>query len=257
MIKDDSMKEAIAFLQKNTFSSFPYNFSKKYSEKSIEIFRDPVRAMHYCMLDGRRLYFKRGMEIKKIRRQFNGLLLEQDPESAHRYITSDFAVQDGDTVIDAGAAEGNFSLSVVEKASKLILIETDPDWLSALEATFEPWKEKIIIINKFVSDHNSAKTITIDAIAEQVGPVNFIKIDVDGEEGPLVAGSAETLARTGKIKIALCTYHAAGDPEKFSALLRSKNFQTVFSDGYLIYVSRKGLEFPYLRKGLLRAWKSQ
>ncbi len=256
MVKDDSMKEAISFLKSNPFVSPPYPFSKNYSEKSVEITLDPDKAMHYCMLDGKRLYFKRGMEVQKIRRQFKNLLMEQDPHSAHRYITPGFSVQQGDVVIDAGAAEGNFSLSIVEKASKLILIETNPDWLDALEATFEPWKEKLTIINKFVSNHNSTTTITIDRIIEQEGAVNFIKIDVDGEEGPLLAGSANTLDSPSAPKIALCTYHLEGDPEKFSTLLTKKGFVTEFSEGYMIFISQQGLEFPFLRKGILRGWKT-
>jgi hypothetical protein len=256
MIKDSGMKEAVEFLETNAFATPPYPFTKNYSEKNLNIAFDPGCSMHYCILEGKRLYFKRGMEVQKIRRQFNNLLLEQDPQSAHRYLSSGFEVAEGDVVIDAGAAEGNFSLSIIEKVSKLILIETNPAWLDALEATFKPWKEKVIIINKFVSDHNSASTITIDKIIEQEGHVNFIKIDVDGEEGPLLSGSKHTLRLPTAPKIAICVYHREGDPEKFDTLLKEYGFQTVFSDGYMIFISQQGLEFPYLRKGLLKARKA-
>ncbi|MEI6683675.1 MAG: FkbM family methyltransferase [Bacteroidota bacterium] len=255
MVKDDSMREAIAFLGKNTFSSLPYPFSKSHAEKEVAVLLDKERDLYYGFLDGKRLYFRRGLEVQKIRRQLNCLMLEQDPDSAHRYLTDDFTVNDGDVVIDAGAAEGNFSLSVIEKAGKVILIETSPAWLEALEATFEPWKEKVSVINKFVSNHNSDTTITIDRILDQEGPVDFIKIDVDGEEENLLAASSRLLASPGAPKIALCTYHKDGDPEKFEALLKSNGFSTVFSQGYMIFISQRGLEFPYLRKTILRAWK--
>ena len=107
-----------------------------------------------------------------------------------------------------------------------------------------------------MSDSNTDTSITIDRILDQEGPVNFIKIDVDGVEAQLLAGSIQTLALKEAPNIALCTYHLAGDPEKFDTLLRGKGFQTEFSEGYMIIVSSKGLEFPYLRKSLLRAWKT-
>lgn len=250
------MKEALHFLRKNPFTSFPFPFSKEYSEKSVKPCWDKEKQMHYCLLDGKRLYFPHQMKPQQIRRQFCNLLIEQHPESAHRYITGKFDVQEGDIVIDAGAAEGNFSLSVIEKASKLVLIEVNPDWLEALKATFEPWKDKTTIINKFISDHTSDNTITMDKIVEEIHGADFIKIDVEGEESRVLAGSKQTMSLLKPPKIALCTYHKEGDPDSLFALLQGNGFHSDFSDGYLIYVSRKGLEFPYLRKGILRACKS-
>jgi len=250
------MKEALYFLRKNRFTSFPFSFSKEFSEKSVKPCWDKEKKMHYCLLDGKRLYFPRKMKPQQIRRQFCNLLIEQHPQSAHRYITEKFAVQDGNIVIDAGAAEGNFSLSVIEKASKLVLIEVNPDWLEALKATFEPWKDKTIIINKFISDHTSDTTITMDKIVEEIHGADFIKIDVVGEECRVLAGSKQTMSLLQPPKIALCTYHKEGDPENLFASLQGNGYHVEFSDGYLIYVSRKGLEFPYLRKGILRACKS-
>ncbi|HPS74399.1 MAG TPA: FkbM family methyltransferase [Bacteroidales bacterium] len=250
------MKEALYFLRKDRFTSFPFPFSQEFSEKSVKPYWDKEKQMHYCLLDGKRLYFPRKMKPQQIRRQFCNLLIEQHPKSAHRYITEKFAVQDGNIVIDAGAAEGNFSLSVIEKASKLVLIEVNPDWLEALEATFEPWKDKTIIINKFISDHTSDTTITMDKIVEELHGADFIKIDVEGEESRVLAGSKQTMSLLQPPKIALCTYHKEGDPENLFASLQRNGYHVEFSDGYLIYVSRKGLEFPYLRKGILRACKS-
>jgi 16S rRNA A1518/A1519 N6-dimethyltransferase RsmA/KsgA/DIM1 with predicted DNA glycosylase/AP lyase activity len=48
-------------------------------------------------------------------------------------------VAEGDVVVDAGAAEGNFALSVIDKASKVYIIEGDAGWCEALRQTFLPY----------------------------------------------------------------------------------------------------------------------
>jgi 16S rRNA A1518/A1519 N6-dimethyltransferase RsmA/KsgA/DIM1 with predicted DNA glycosylase/AP lyase activity len=63
-----------------------------------------------------------------------------------------FGVSEGDIVVDVGAAEGNFALSVVEKANKVYIIEGNAAWCDALRQTFLPYKEKVEIIQKFLSD---------------------------------------------------------------------------------------------------------
>ena len=77
---------------------------------------------------------------------YNLLSKEQDVRSAHRYLDGAFTFEKGEILVDAGVAEGNFALDVVEKASKLILFEADREWIEPLQATFAPWKEKIVIV---------------------------------------------------------------------------------------------------------------
>ncbi len=72
-------------------------------------------------------------------------------------------VKDNDILSDIGAAEGNFSLSVIDKVQHVYLFETDNDWIEALEKTFEPWKEKVSIIHKFVGNKDTDTCITLDS----------------------------------------------------------------------------------------------
>ncbi len=65
------------------------------------------------------MFFKRSWSEEKIRKYFNELLIEQDIRSPHLYLTNDFNTTEETTIADVGVAEGNSSLSVVEKAKSL------------------------------------------------------------------------------------------------------------------------------------------
>jgi 16S rRNA A1518/A1519 N6-dimethyltransferase RsmA/KsgA/DIM1 with predicted DNA glycosylase/AP lyase activity len=64
-------------------------------------------------------------------------------------------------VIDCGTAEGIFTLSVIDRASKVYCIECDPLWMEALEMTLQPYRDKVIVLNKFASDSDKDGQITI------------------------------------------------------------------------------------------------
>lgn len=246
-------KVALNFIQKNGISVFPYPFAKKYSPRDIKVFFDKKLGLSYVILDEKRLYFKRSWSEKEIKKSYYFLQMEQDIESPHRYLTDNFYVTDNDIVADVGAAEGNFSLSVVEKAKAIYLFETDTEWIEALEATFAPWKEKVNIINKFISDINNDKNVTLDDFFANKGNFDFIKIDVDGAERPLLKGFDELLSSNMPLKLALCTYHQQQDEQEFSDLLIQKGFDITTSKNYMLFIYGEPLQPPYFRRGLIRA----
>ncbi|MDX1939465.1 MAG: FkbM family methyltransferase [Saprospiraceae bacterium] len=244
---------ALDFIKKNGISVFPYPFAEKYSPKDIKVLLDKELGLRYVILDKKRLYFKRSLSEKEIKQNYYFLEMEQDKESPHRYLTDEFQVVDGDTIVDIGAAEGNFSLSVVEKAKAIYLFETDEEWIEALEATFAPWKDKVQIINRFVSDVNDDKNITLDNFFADKDAFDFIKIDVDGAERPLLKGFDELLSSNMPLKIALCTYHQQHDEQEFSDLLIQKGFNITTSKNYMLFIYGEPLQPPYFRRGLIRA----
>jgi len=188
-------------------------------------------------------------------REYSLLMLEQDANSPHRYITNNFKVNDGDVVVDIGSAEGNFSLSNIEKIKKLYLVEADPGWNEALNATFAPWKDKVVILNKYASDKDDEQNISLDGLLQHEEKVNFIKIDVEGAEQQVLAGATVVVNKNKDLKVALCTYHRQDDAETFARLLTEKRFTIEFSNGYMIFINSDRSQFkpPYLRKGLIRA----
>jgi len=207
------------------------------------------------LLNGKKLYFKKRWSKKRIRLSFNELMKEQDPQSPHCYENEDFKVEKGDVFVDIGAAEGNFALSVVEEASRIILIESDKEWLEPLKATFEPWKDKITIVNKFAGDVNKARSITLDDYFGIDEKLSFLKIDVEGAELRLLNGCKRIL-RSGKpLKVAICTYHNAVDEQELNEILTQNGFKTSHSDGFMLVYTDRKLKAPYFRRGLIRAIK--
>lgn len=249
-------KEIISYLSQNPLSVFPYPFTKNYSPTNIKIYYDEqLNNLPYVMHEGKKLYFKRDKKEYKIMREYSFLRLEQDANSPHRYITDTFKINEGDVLIDIGSAEGNFSLSNIEKVKRLYLVEADPGWIEALTATFAPWKDKVTILNKYASDINDDKNISLDALLQHEGKVDFLKIDVEGAEQRVLAGATAVINNNKGLKVALCTYHKQDDAETFAKLLTGKRFNIEFSNGYMIFINGDKSQFkpPYLRKGLIRA----
>lgn len=252
----EEQKEAVHYLRHHPASIFPYDFCEAYRPQDIKVFLDADNGLSYIEQDHKRLYVKRSWNGKKIQRKYNALLLEQDPHSPHRYLTPTFDISEGDVLVDVGAAEGNFALSVADKVKRMYLIEADQEWIEALEATFAPWGDKVVIIRKFVSDRDDDEFMTLNSLLTSDREINFVKIDVDGAERDLLAGSDLLLQHKGPIKLALCTYHRQGDEQEFSSLLQQKGFNLEYSRGFMLFFyNRQKLVPPFFRRGLIRAVK--
>jgi hypothetical protein len=243
----------VKYLKYNPLSIFPYNFIEKYKKNNINVFFDEKCSMHYVLQDNKKLYFRRDWDRLYIQEYFNGLLFEQDIDSPHRYEYDDFCVKHNDVVVDVGAAEGNFSLSIVEKVNKLFLFEVDKAWIDALKMTFMPWKEKVFIVNKYVSN-NSNESVKLDDFFYNVD-INFLKVDIEGAEMELIEGAENILLTQNNIKAVFCTYHKQDHAEQIKTFLNNKGYSTSFSKGYMIFYHDALLSPPYLRRGLIRAEK--
>lgn len=250
---NDEHKEVLGYLENNPVRIFPYPFHDNYSSDKIDVFYAPETGMRYVLQDGKRLYFKKRWSGKRIKRAYSDLLREQDINSPHRYLTDKFTIVNDDVVADIGAAEGNFSLSVIEKIKKLYLFEYDQEWIQALRATFAPWAEKVEIINKYVSDYNDDSHIRLDTFFDMKNDITFLKIDVDGAEAIVLNSCVEVFKAHNSFKVALCTYHKNNDEKDFTLLLKNHGFSISPSKGYMIHYYDKKMKAPYLRRGLIRA----
>jgi hypothetical protein len=252
---NDEQREVLQFLENNEIRIFPYPFHSDYSPGKIEVKYDSGIGMRYVLQDGKRLYFKKRWGTKKIQKSYCDLMREQDINSPHRYMTDSFTIGQTDVLADIGAAEGNFTLAVIEKVSKVYIFEYDEEWIEALEATFAPWSEKVEIIHKFVSDKNDKSNIRFDTFFENKKDINFLKIDVDGAESIVMKSCDEIFKTPLPFKIALCTYHKNDDEKDFTSLLKNYGFIVTPSKGYMINYYDKKMKAPYLRRGLIRATK--
>ena len=247
------IKVGLEYLENRPVVMFPHYFQDHYKSDHVEVFHDQEKKLPYVLLDQKKLYFKRRLSNRRIQKIFNELLKEQDIQSPHCYENINFKVEDNDVVVDVGAAEGNFSLSVVENASRIIIFEGDKEWIEPLEATFSPWKNKVTIVNKFVGDTVDSNFTTLDEYFSSTENISFLKIDVEGAESQLLEGCKRILQSQIPVKIAICTYHKPEDELEFNQLLRHHRFETAHSDGYVLLYRDRNIKAPFFRRGMIRA----
>jgi len=246
--------EIIDYFRKYRFSAIPYKFNKNYLVSDIHVYYDKNYKMFYVYHNNKRLYFPHDWNKETVKQYYNGLRIEQDKDSPHRYEKEGFTVMDGDIIADVGTAEGMWSLDNVEKAEKIYLFECDERWIKALEKTFGPYHDKIVIINKYVSDTNNASNVTLDKFFLK-DKLNFIKADIEGMEIKLLEGSKELLKRENNLKLLLCTYHRENDAEMLKNILNNNGYRTEYSKGYMFNIYDQEFKEPYIRHGIIRAKK--
>ena len=252
---NEEEKEVLNYLQHNKISVFPYSFQKDYKKSDVEVFMDETLNLKYVVFEGKRIYFKRKSSMRGVRRNYTNLLIEQDVKSPHRYLSPDFDLSENDILVDVGAAEGNLPLSVIEKVKKVYLFETDENWLEPLRATFAPWKDKVEIINKFVSDKNDATHVSLDEFFKDKEQFSVLKIDAEGAEGDILNGCKRILSETNSMKLAICCYHKPNDEKEFEEIFKKYDFSIGCTKGYMIFDDPKTFFPPYLRRGIMIARK--
>ena len=178
-------------------------------------------------------------------------MLEKSP---HCYVTHDFNVANDDVVLDVGCAEALFALDVIDRASKAYIFEYEKEWRRPLRLTFEPFAEKVTIVEKLVSDQTCGKsTKLIDAVRDDLErKVNFfVKMDIEGWERTVIQGNADFFS-TARVRLACCCYHRQDDAQVMEGLLRDMGYRTRFSEGYML-PTINGIHYPYFRRGVIYA----
>jgi 23S rRNA U2552 (ribose-2'-O)-methylase RlmE/FtsJ len=250
-LADDELKQALAYFTTHNLCVLPYDFTGNYKSEEVSVAKE--QELPYVIMQGKKLFFKYYWSNRRVQEYYSEIAAEQDLQSPHCYLSPSFNVSENDVVLDLGAAEGNFSLSVVDRVKKVILFEYDTNWSDALLKTFEPWKHKTQVIHKMVSDTDSETTIRLDSVKELFETPLFIKIDVDGSEQQVLSGMQQLLQKNKNIKLALCTYHAQNDAEVYNKMFRQLGYSTSFANGYMLFYHDKKMKPPFVRRGVLRA----
>lgn len=255
---DEEIKDVLRYLENHSLQVFNYDFTEKYKEE-YEIFYDEQARLFYTLFENKRMYFAKFLDSEeKVCAYCRQIMMEQDMESPHRYCNEDYMVERDNVVIDAGAAEGNFSLSVVEKVKKIYLFEPNIDWVTALSHTFAPYRDKVVIVNKYLSNFVDGSTESIDHFVSEK-QVDFIKMDIEGEEYYAIDGAKNKIASSAHMKCVVCTYHHEFDYVAITQLLRGFGFSTEPSKGYMWFPYDRDniFDLPTLRRGLIRACKQK
>lgn len=245
-----------------TIGAYNYEYLDKYInieiDRLIDIRFDETCDMYYVNFQDKRMYYPKTYSREQALYNTRFILIEQDEKSPHCYMDENFMVKEDDVAIDAGVAEGNFALSIIDKVKKLYLIECEKDWVEALNKTFEPYKEKVVIVEKYLGAINDETHITIDALVGEDEEINFIKMDIEGEEENALIGARRVLEDNSNIKCAICAYHRKNADVRISRYLEELQFKVTTTKGYMFF--REDIDSLIdgeLRKGIIRAWKTE
>ncbi len=158
------------------------------------------------------------------------------PWNPHNYEIPQSGVRPDDVVLDCGAAEGLFSLRVIDRCFRLILVEPLDLFVQGLHRTFAGL-DTVTIIPAALSDHSGmalleengiasritlgpigapVEVTTVDALCACLGVVpTFVKADLEGSEPAMIRGARDLLGRH-KPRLAITTYD---DPSIAKALV--------------------------------------
>lgn len=254
---DKEILEIISYLETNCIEIIPYEFTKECKAQNIVIMCDDKSNYPYVIVGDNKVYFPKELNFGEIREAVIGALIEQHDKSPHRYLTDQFNIDHGDTAILVGASDGIFCLGIIEKVKKIYLFEPDIKWIAPLNLTFAPWKEKLEIIPKCVSNMNDSQNVTLDSFfAARNENINYIQADIEGAEKELLSGADNILKKSKKLKLSICCYHKQMDQAELSTILRTKGYNITYSRGYMVMWMQLHCRTPYLRKGVIYASRS-
>lgn len=229
---------------------FPYPWTKEYRPEAITVFMDNTKRMPYVILDeGRRMYFPRSFSRTDVMEYFTGILMEQDRRSPHYYFNPKDEKLKNSVFLDIGGAEGYITLMVLPYVKEAVVFECDKQWVTALDATFKPYRDKVRIVPKFAGRKDSEDAVCIDSVVNGKDNV-VLKIDVEGMEKEVLSGAVKTLDKADT-KVYVCVYHKKNDEKELGRMLKQHGFQIKVSDGWMYY----GGADASFRRGIIRAEK--
>ena len=168
-----------------------------------------------------------------------------------------------DVTIDVGSPRGLLALDVIDKVSKVYLVETSSGWWKPLEATFAPFKDKVELIkgdlsNKQKEEKKKSKkkeSIPLADLLERCGQKRvFVMMDLEGDELDVLRDAQEYL-RTARspIILAVCAYHRTTDYDDLVRFFEAIGYHTETQPGYIYTEMNDGHGLRTLRRGLIRA----
>ena len=235
------------FDKEHYFNMIPYEWVGEFAEEDIEVHFDNKKRLYYVYWRGKKMYWKRGIRPLIIQKCANVLFIEQDDRSPHKYVLTD--TLKGAVIADLGGAEGCFTLDVIEQIEHAYIFECDEKWIEALEATFEPYKEKVTIIKKFVGKDVNENCTTLDEYFSDK-KLDYLKADIEGAEVDMLWGGIETMKH--KVREAnICLYHTPTDESNIIDFLTKCDYLCQVTDGYIFLYDEQVEPRNWFRRGVV------
>ena len=249
------------------FDLYKESWMKKYRNEYIEVNHEIVGSKKYnCVTYNSRggvgktykMYLPGEWKDTRVRNYMRSILIEQDENSYHQYFINGLydKLPNEATVIDIGAAEGEFGLDMLDKAKKLFLFECDSAYVKTLRLTYKESIENGIttIAQKFVGDTTNANSCRLDdyfGVGEIPTDISIIKMDIEGAEISALKGMKLILEENPQAILLICAYHAQDAEERIRELLPDYDVYT--KNQYGIVPSMGEQCYPYIRHGVLVA----
>lgn len=233
--ESEDLQHVIDYASDHGVRMYCYPFYDEYMvDRDLSVCYDGKKRLYYGVYAGHKMYLSRKFDTpQKAELYFRYACMEQDERSPHCYLSEYFCVKKGDMGIDIGAAEGIFALQVIDNVEHIYLIEADTNWCEALEATFCNERDKVTIIQGYVSDIDQDGYLSLDMVFKDKR-VDFIKMDIEGMERKALQGACGLIERCMP-KIAVCTYHNAEDEKEIRTWLETAGpYRTQNSQGYVV-----------------------
>lgn len=231
----------------------------KLLKKRGGIFFDKTKKLYYVLHNSKKLYYARSFNtVEKVAKNYCQInFVEQNEKSPHLYIDKSVEDYNHGIVVELGAAEASFALDIVETAKEIYIFECLDEWIEALQATFETYKN-VHIIKKFVSDKDKGDYCSLDGIlGKKSAEISLIKIDIEGYECAALKGMKKILEKSNHIMLLVCAYHNADD-ECHIAQILGDDFIIEPRKGYMLFrKSNEILQYPYFRRGVLKCIKRE
>lgn len=224
--ENPEIREMVEYIKKkDRFGMMNCELTQDYSKLSPDIFYNKSVQMFYLLEGGHKLYFANGFDEEKTLNMYRSLKREQDIKSPHRYLEEeDINIikrqkAKGKKIVlyELGAMEGMFSLGLIDMVDEVHIFECSSGWISALKNTFYPWKDKVKIVNKSVSDYSDRTHICMnDYCVQSTSTLNtyiIVKMDIEGNERFALKGMKDFLEKASHFMLFVCTYHKQDDEE--------------------------------------------
>lgn len=257
---NSEFSQEIKYLKENGITLFPYQQLKRINHP-IEAGVDSKIGLPYVIHNDKKLFFHKYYNIESTIDQYKNYIEEEchlggdyKEKTPHQYQSDFCKIEQGDVLVELGAAEGLLSLDSIDKVSHAYIIEADEVWMPALKATFARYSSKVTIINKFVGDVDSENTIRLDTILKDVIDKSvYVKMDIEGAEVDVLYNSRDLLSKNN-IKLACCTYHKSADYDKICSILQELGYTYETSNGYMPFFYDVDYDLNNcFRHGLVRA----
>jgi len=170
--------------------------------------------------------------------------------------------------LDVGTARGILALDVIDKVSKVYMVERAARWWKPIEATFAPYKDKVELVKGVLSSKKKRKgkeeesekkkrekKIRLVDLLEKCGEQRvFVMLDIEGKELDVLKDAQEYLqAAKNPITLAVCAYHRTTDYDDLMRFFEAIGYHTETQPGYVYTDMIDGRGLHSLRRGIIRA----